>query len=84
VWSILKSPVWTTEPIGVSMISPAASGIEWETEKNSTAKGPTLAVSPAAPRQLGAEDRHIELAEEERHRANVVLVAVRQEDGLEA
>ena len=40
VWSILKSPVCTTGPSGVSMIIPAESGIECETEKNSTERSP--------------------------------------------
>ena len=41
VWSSLKSPVWTTVPIGVRIASPTESGIECVIAKGSTANGPT-------------------------------------------
>ncbi|MEO8120793.1 MAG: response regulator, partial [Rhodoferax sp.] len=42
VWSSLKSPVWTTGPSGVRMMSPQASGMLCATVKNSTSKIPAL------------------------------------------
>ncbi len=42
VWSILKSPVWTTMPAGVWMASAAQSGMLCVTRMNSTVNGPIV------------------------------------------
>ncbi len=42
VWSILKSPVWTTTPAGVWMASATQSGMLCVTRMNSISNGPTV------------------------------------------
>ncbi len=46
VWSILKSPLWTTTPSGVRMASAHASGMEWVARMNSTDIAPICTTSP--------------------------------------
>ena len=46
VWSILKSPVWTTNPAGVRRAMPNASGIECATGKNSAVMLPKSKTEP--------------------------------------
>ena len=45
VWSILKSPECTNRPPGVSMTSPALSGIECDTGTKPTVNGPACVTS---------------------------------------
>ena len=46
-WSILKSPVWSTNPAPVRIATASASGIEWLTATNSSPNGPKSSLSPA-------------------------------------
>jgi hypothetical protein len=46
VWSSLKSPVWRTEPCGVSIATAIPSGIECVTWKKRIVNGPTVASPP--------------------------------------
>ena len=48
VESILKSPVWTTVPMGHLMAKATASAMEWLTWMNSTENLPAFTTSPAS------------------------------------
>ena len=94
----MKSPVWITTPMGVVMAMPIASGMEWQTRKNSMRNlpsvkgtcGSTTWSSAAlslprsrsltlmrAVREAGGIDGDVQFGQDERERADVVFVAVR-------
>ena len=53
VGSSFQSPVCSTAPSGVRMISAFDSGIECETETNSTSKGPSVMRPPSGTTLIG-------------------------------
>ena len=101
--SILKSPVWTMVPIGVSMARATQSTSEWVTRMGTMVKAPrvkfspgTISMSSASSRgvlfelafdvgegELGAVDGDVELGEDPGKSADVVFVAMGEDDGAD-
>ena len=53
VGSIFQSPVWSTAPSGVRMMSPFDSGIEWAMETSSMSNGPSVKRPPSGTTLTG-------------------------------